>query len=122
VDAACVGASTPEVLQVRGVVPLVVTATGWQSRQMCLMDDCGFPRTRAKQQSRVQDFRTGDMVGAVVPVGTKVGRVSVRTTGWFHVTTGTDTIQGIAAKYCRTLQHRDGYSYAKGAGDLLPSP
>jgi 5-methylcytosine-specific restriction endonuclease McrA len=84
VDAACVGASTPEVLRVQGIVPLVVTATGWQSRQMCLMDDHGFPRTRAKQQSRVRGFRTGDMVRAVVPVGTKagtlVGRVAVRST------------------------------------------
>jgi hypothetical protein len=126
VDAACVGASTPEVLQVWGVVPLVVTATGWQSRQICLMDDRGFPRTRAKQQSRVQGFRTGDMVPAVVPTGTTagtyVGRVAVRTTGQFNVTTSTGTIGGIAASSCRTLQHRDGYSYAKGAGDFLPFP
>jgi hypothetical protein len=126
VDAACVGASTPEVLQVQGVVPLVVTATGWQSRQMCLMDKPGFPRTRAKQQSRVRGFRTGDMVRAVVPVGKKVGtyvgRVAVRTTGQFNVTTSTGTIQGIAARYCQTLQHRDGYRYAKGAGDFLPFP
>ena len=125
-DAACVGASTPEVLQVRGVVPLVVTATGWQFRQMCLMDKPGFPRTRAKQQSRVQGFRTGDMVRAVVPVGTKagthVGRVAVRSTGQFNVTTSTGTLQGIAARYCRTLQQQDGYSYAKGGGDFLPIP
>ena len=58
-DAACVGGSTPEVLQVQGVVPLVVTATGWQSRQMCLMDKHGFPRTRAKQQSRVRVLSDG---------------------------------------------------------------
>ncbi len=126
VDAACVGASTPAVLQVRGVVPLVATATGWQSRQMCLMDKPGFPRTRAKQQSRVQGFRTGDMVRAVVPVGKKagtyVGRVAVRTTGRFNVTTSRGTIQGIAATSCRTLQHRDGYRYAKGEGDFLPFP
>jgi len=122
-DAACVGASTPEGLQVQGVVPLVVTATGWQSRQMCRMDKHGFPRTRAKQQSRVRGFRTGDMVRAVVPVGKKVGtyvgRVAVRTTGRFNVTTSTGTIQGIAAKYCQRLQQRDGYTYEKGEGDVL---
>jgi hypothetical protein len=126
VDAACVGASTPEVLQVRGIVPLLVTAIGWQSRQMCLMDKSGFPRTKAKQQSRVRGFRTGDMVRAVVPVGTKagtyLGRVAVRTTGQFNVTTSAGTIQGIAARYCQTLQQQDGYTYAKGAGDFLPVP
>ena len=90
------------------------------------MDDHGFPRTRAKQQSRVQGFRTGDMVRAVVTestkAGTYVGRVAVRTTGQFNVTTSAGTIQGIAARYCRTLQQQDGYSYEKGAGDILPVP
>ena len=33
-DAACVGASTPEVLKVEGITPLVITATGHGSRQM----------------------------------------------------------------------------------------
>ena len=123
-DAVCVGASTPEVLGVQGVVPLVIRATGWQSRQMCLMDKHGFPRTRAKQQSRVRGFRTGDMVKVVVPAGKKagtyVGRVAVRTAGRFNVTSSTGTIQGIAAKYCQLLQQRDGYTYAKGESDFLP--
>ena len=118
VDAACVGASTPEVLEVQGVVPLLVRATGWQSRQMCRMDKHGFPRTRAKQQSRVRGFRTGDMVRAVVPKGTKagtyVGRVAVRATGSFNVTTKAGTIQGIPAHACRAIHHQDGYTYTKG--------
>lgn len=33
-DAACVGASTPEVLKVKGIIPLIVIATGHGSRQM----------------------------------------------------------------------------------------
>ena len=33
-DAACVGVSTPEVLKVEGIRPLVITATGRGSRQM----------------------------------------------------------------------------------------
>ncbi len=125
-DAACVGTSTPEVLQVQGVVPLVITATGWQRRQMCLMDKRGFPRTRAKQRSRVQRFRTGDMVRAVVTRGTKVGtyvgRVAVRTTGRFNVTIRTGTIQGIAARYCQVLHRRDGYNYTKGGATSFLSP
>lgn len=125
-DAACVGASTPEVLHIQGTVPLLIRANGWQRRQMCLMDEHGFPRTRPKQQSRVQGFRTGDMVRAVVTkgvkVGTSVGRVAVRTTGFFNVTTNNGTVQGIAARYCRMLHRQDGYTYTKGAAASSRSP
>src|SRR3979490_707977 len=47
-DASCVGKSTPNALIVKGVVPLLITATGHGSRQMCLPDRYGFPRTKAK--------------------------------------------------------------------------
>src|SRR6266851_6829360 len=47
-DAACVGASTPESLHLAGVVPLFITANGHGRRQMCLMDTRGFPRTKPK--------------------------------------------------------------------------
>ena len=125
-DAACVGASTPAVLQVQGVRFLSITATGWQCRQMCLMTEAGFPRTRAKQQSRVRGFRTGDMVRAVVVKGTKVGtyvgRIAVRATGYFNVTTKTSTLQGIPARACQVIHHQDGYSYAKGGATSSRSP
>ncbi len=127
-DAANVGASTPEVLHVKQIMPLLITATGCQRRQMCLMDKHGFPRTSAKQQSRVQGFRTGDMVRAVVmsgkKVGTYVGRVAVRTSGKFNVTTCTGTVQGIPARSCQGIHHQDGYTYAKGGAtsSLSPSP
>jgi hypothetical protein len=123
-DAACVGASTPEGLQVAGVIPLVIRATGWQSRQMCRMDKYGFPRTRAKQQTRVRGFRTGDMVRAVVTSGKKqgtyVGRVAVRATGSFNVATTTGTVQGIPAKYCQAIHRNDGYSYTQGGRGSSP--
>jgi hypothetical protein len=72
-DAACVGASTPEHLSIAGVVPLLITATGHGSRQMCLMDKRGFPRTGPKQAKRVKGFQTGDIVRAVGTYGTKIG-------------------------------------------------
>jgi 5-methylcytosine-specific restriction endonuclease McrA len=125
-DAANVGASTPETLHIKGIVPLLIKASGWQRRQMCLMNESGFPRTKAKGPSRVRGFRTGDMVRAVVTEGTKVGtymgRVAVRTSGSFNVTTRSGTVQGIAARYCQAIHRRDGYSYAKGGGDFLPIP
>src|ERR1019366_4174671 len=73
-DAACVGKSTPVVLDTHGIVPLLIKATGRQSRQMCRMDRYGFPRTGPKQASVVNGFQTGDIVHAVVTSGVKIGR------------------------------------------------
>jgi hypothetical protein len=122
-DAACVGASTPEHLHVARVRPLVIIATGRESRQMCRMDRFGFPRTSAKGARRVLGFQTGDLVRAVVSngarAGTYVGRVAVRATGFFNVTTAHGTVQGIAAISCRVIQRADGYHYQKGVAALL---
>lgn len=123
-DAACVGASTPEHLCLTDVVPLRITATGHGSRQICLMDKYGFPRTGPKQARQVKGFQTGDMVRAVVTKGTKmgtyVGRVAVRATGSFNITTNQGTIQGISHRSCTALHKCDGYGY--GQGKPNPSP
>ncbi|NCC32446.1 MAG: HNH endonuclease [Chloroflexia bacterium] len=114
-DAACVGASTPEALDTRGVRPLLIRATGHGSRQMCRMDRFGFPRTSAKQARRVKGFRTGDMVRAVVTTGKKVGtytgRVAVRASGSFNITTANRTVQGLSYRFVRAIQRNDGYTY-----------
>jgi len=120
-DAACVGASTPLPLTVKGVVPLQIRATGHGSRQMCRMDRFGFPRTGPKQAKRVYGFQTGDLVRAVVPKGIKqgtyVGRVAVRTSGSFNLTTRQGTIQGISHLWCVLVARSDGYTYTEeGAG------
>lgn len=119
-DASCVGKSTPEVLRMDGVVPLLITAKGHGSRQMCRMDSSGFPRTSSKQAKRVKGFQTGDLARVVVPrgkkMGTYVGRVAVRTSGSFNLTTATKTVQGISHRYCTVVQRADGYTYAKGGG------
>ncbi len=118
-DAACVGASTPDLVGWRQVNALTIQAQGWQRRQMCLTDAHGFPRTTAKESSRVQGFKTGDLVEAVVRAGAKVGtyrgRVAVRASGSFNITTGAGTVQGISARWCRVIQRLDGYRYTKGA-------
>ncbi len=114
-DAACVGKSTPVVLDTRGIVPLLIKAVGRQSRQMCKMDKYGFPRTGPKQSACVKGFQTGDMVRAVVTsggkAGTYVGKVAVRATGSFNLTKLERTVQGISSRFCRMLHHCDGYSY-----------
>ncbi|GHO53814.1 RNA-guided endonuclease IscB [Ktedonobacter robiniae] len=122
-DAACVGQSTPEILAYKETVPLLITATGHGSRQMCRMSRHGFPRTGPKQAKRVRGFQTGDMVKAIVTSGTKrgtyVGKVAVRNNGYFDLSTPKGTIQGIAARFCRTVHRCDGYQYQQGR--VLPS-
>ena len=126
IDAACVGASTPESLQIQGIVPLSIKANGHGRRQMCLMDKRGFPRTKPKQAKVVKGFQTGDLVRAVVTTGKKaetyVGRVAVRATGSFNITSRAGTVQGISHRFCTPLHRSDGYSYQKGGAAFPPAP
>jgi 5-methylcytosine-specific restriction endonuclease McrA len=121
IDAACVGRSTPPLLQLAGVVPLYITATGHGSRQKCNVSDIGFPRSSPKGGKSVKGFQTGDMVKAVVLTGTKqgiyIGRVLVRASGSFDIRTRTGRVQGISYRFCKPAHRCDGYTYHKGAPD-----
>ena len=124
-DACCVGASTPEVLSWKHIIPWQLEATGRQCRQMCQVDKRGFPRSKSKQRSRVHGFRTGDLVRAVCPAhlktaGVHVGRVLVRASGSFDVVTPTRRVEGISWRYCQRLQQGDGYTYAQVRRALPP--
>ena len=119
-DAACVGASIPEHLDIRFVSPLLIAATGHGNRQMCGTDKDGFPKRHRQRQKRYVGFQTGDIVKAVVTqgkkTGTYVGRVLVRATGSFDVQTQQGRVQGISHRFCTPLHRCDGYTYAKGEG------
>ncbi len=64
-DAACVGASTPSVLHVIGVQPLVITAVGSGNRQMCGTDKYGFVRRAVVHVIALQDSQA--LIEPVVP-------------------------------------------------------
>ena len=117
-DAVCVGSSTPESLSIKHVVPLQIRATGHGSRQMCRMDQYGFPRTGSKQHKQVQGFQTGDLVRAVVTSGTKqgtyVGKVAVRSRGTFNITTAHGVVTDIHHRFCVLVARSDGYTYQQG--------
>jgi 5-methylcytosine-specific restriction endonuclease McrA len=123
-DAACVGRSTAEYHVIKNVVPLRITATGHGSRQMCLMDKHGFPRTKPKGAKRVKGFQTGDLVRAVVTSGTKqgtyVGKVAVRTRGVFNIQTVQGTVTDIHYRFCTLVARSDGYSYHSRKEAPLP--
>lgn len=71
VDAACVGVSGERVFIHPLHKPLLVKAESRGSRQMCLPDRIGFPRTAPKAAKRVSGFQTGDLVEARVTKGKK---------------------------------------------------
>ena len=102
---------------------LQISAKGRGSRQMCRMDSYGFPRTSAKASKSVKGFQTGDIVKAVVPTGSKqgeyLGRVAVRSRGFFDIKTKSNLVKDIGYKFCRLLQRNDGYSYNYKERDFL---
>lgn len=79
------------------------------------LDKYGFPRGYLLRKKAVNGFQTGDMVKAVVTHGTKIGeyigRVAVRASGNFNITTEERTIQGISHRYCKLIARSDGYGY-----------
>jgi len=130
IDAACVGESGRSVVLKSNMQIFSITACGHGSRQTCLMDKYGFPRTSAKAGGAVKGFRTGDTVRAVVPKGKHkgiyIGKVAVRASGSFNIATQCGVIQGIGYTHCSVIHAKDGYSYQQlktGAplGNELPS-
>jgi hypothetical protein len=117
IDAACVGESGSNVHLDPNMLLLTVKACGHGSRQMCRMDKFGFPRTSAKASRVVQGFRTGDIVKTIIPSGKKVGnhfgKVAIRTSGSFNISTSAGVVQGISHKYCSVVHAADGYSYPR---------
>jgi 5-methylcytosine-specific restriction endonuclease McrA len=114
-DAACVGKSTPKLI-IKGIKPLLIIATGHGSRQSCRTDKYGFPSRYVPRNKFVKGFQTGDIVKAFVTSGKKIGvytgRVAVRSSGSFNISTAKGLIQGISHKYCTHIHKKDGYSYA----------
>jgi hypothetical protein len=122
-DAVAVGSSTSEQVVVKVVKPLLIKATGYGHRRMCNINKYGFPQVNKKGEQAlrhrvkaVRGFQTGDMVRATIPTGknagTHVGRVTVRATGQFDISTRTRKLQIINWKYCTPVHKQDGYSYA----------
>lgn len=124
IDAACVGVSGGSVCLEPAMLPLHIRATGHGIRQMCGTDKFGFPIRHRSNRRVVHGFRTGDLVGATVPKGKKSGRhegrVMVRASGSFDISTATGRITGVSYRYCRIVQRGDGYAIDDGGGASSP--
>jgi hypothetical protein len=114
-DAANVGASTPESLRILVSKPLIIKATGHGNRQMCGTNAFGFPIRHRSNIKKHFGFQTGDIVKAIVTrgkkIGSYVGRILCRATGSFDITTTTGRVAGISHKYCSFIHRSDGYGY-----------
>lgn len=114
-DAACVGKSTPKLI-IKDVKPLLISANGHGSRQSCRTDKFGFPSRHIPREKIHFGFQTGDIVRAFVATGKKignyVGKVAIRSSGSFNISTKNGLVQGISHKFCKRIHAKDGYSYA----------
>jgi len=119
-DAVCVGESGQAVFVSPNHQPLIIKAVGRGNRQMTKSDKYGFPRATRQRKKVYFGFQTGDMAQAMVTSGKKigiyVGKVAVRASGSFNITTTTDTIQGINHRFFKSIHKSDGYNYMKGEG------
>ncbi|GAB3465537.1 hypothetical protein GCM10027570_53970 [Streptomonospora sediminis] len=105
---------------------LVASCTGRGTHARTRPDKHGFPRLAMPRTKTFFGFATGDLVTAVVPTGKNAGahtgRVAVRSSGKFNVTTARDAVQGIHHKYIRLLQRADGYGYTIRKEGAASSP
>jgi 5-methylcytosine-specific restriction endonuclease McrA len=113
-DAACVGASTPEKLLLKGVKPLIVKAKGHGTRQRCRSDKYGFPKAHAPKAKYFQGFRTGDIVKADISsgkfAGLYTGRIAIRFRPSFVLQLPERKFD-VHPKYLQTIHKADGYEY-----------
>ncbi len=113
-DALCVGESTPETFTILPAYVQVWSAKGRGSRQMCNTDKFGFPTAHRQRKKAHFGIQTGDLVIADVLKGKYkghyVGRIAVRSRPSFAISTGGRKFD-VHAKYCRILQHNDGWLY-----------
>jgi hypothetical protein len=113
IDAACVG--KVGTLNVRVKQPLLIKSTGHGTRQMCRTDKFGFPSRYVPRHKFVKGFQTGDIARGIVTkgkkIGTYIGRIAIRSSGSFDVSTVSGLIKGIGYKYFTIVHCKDGYSY-----------
>lgn len=114
-DAACVG--KPETLNVLTTQALLIYATGWGSRKMCVTDKFGFPKSHRQRKKIHFGYQTGDIVKAVLPkgkfAGIHVGRLTARKTGVFQMVNAKGVkVNPVNRKYCKALHRNDGYKYS----------
>jgi 5-methylcytosine-specific restriction endonuclease McrA len=110
-DAACVGASTPDQLRIHGTIPLLIRAVGHGRRQQCRTNASGLPLGHKPRARTFLDWKTGDIVRAVIPTGKYTGRHSGRIAIPFRPSFQLNGQIDVHPRYLTRLQRADGYDY-----------
>lgn len=114
-DAVCVGEPINQPITDWNKPILEIKCAGRGSYQRTRLDRFGFPRGYLPRCKSVFGFTTGDMVKAVVTQGKKqgsyVGRIAVRSSGFFNIQSKTGLVQGISHKACSLIERSCGYGF-----------
>ena len=114
-DATCVGEISDNI-QFKTDTVLKIKAYGRGSRFRGRTNKCGIITKHLSRQKSFFNFQTGDLVKSIVTkgkkIGTYVGRIAVRSSGFFNITTDNGVIQGIKYDTMTLIQRNDGYSYS----------
>lgn len=113
-DSLCVGNIT-ESFSFKTPKVLKIKACGRGSRFRGRVNSCGIITKKLPRKKEFFGFQTGDLIKANVEKGKKkgvyIGRVAVRSSGYFNITTKDSIVQGIKYSDCSKIQRNDGYSY-----------
>lgn len=113
-DALCVGL-VDSVSNWANVPVLTISCRGRGAYKRTRLDRFGFPRGHLMRAKSVYGFQTGDHVRAAVPAGKNkglhTGRIAIRASGSFNISTTSSVIQGISYRHCIRTQRSDGYGY-----------
>ena len=111
-DAVCVGASTPDIIDIRISNILKINSMGHGLRRRCTVVK-GFPISHFNRAKSFMGYSTGDIVKAIVPAGQKasgthIGRITIRHSLSFKL----NEFGGVHPKYMKIIQKSDGYGYS----------
>ena len=113
-DVACVGKSTPECLQARGVSPLHIKAREVGTDSCVAPTNTDFPSVTGHVRNMSMNFKPAIWSEYSFRVARTQGYMLVRATGSFDISTKGGRIQGISHRCCTVLRQCDGYRYEKG--------
>lgn len=115
-DATCVGDVDHKSLKFKTNSVLKISACGRGSRFRGRTNKCGIITKHLTRQKFFFGYQTGDLVKSVVikgkKIGTYTGRIAIRSSGFFNITTKNAVIQGIKYDTMTLIQRNDGYSYS----------
>ena len=120
IDALCVGEVPSEGFDDHtGGYCLAIIAIGRGTRFRGKINKCGIITLKLKKRAKaVQGFMNGDIVVADAPdgkyAGHHIGRVMTRASGSFDIRCNDGSLVNVNARFCRVLQHNNGYRYLVG--------